>query len=307
MNIKFSVIVCAFNASNRIQEPLEHICKLDYPLDSFELIIIDNNSTDNTSDIAIEILKSADARFEYRLIQEPEQGLIHARITGIRNAKHDFVVFVDDDNLLDPDYLSKASDIIKSDKKIGALGGQIDISTDLNSLPAWFYSYANAYAVGTQAQHSGDVSRRGYLWGAGIILKKSLLKVPINNGISFALSGRSGSRLTSGDDSEMCKWILISGHTLHYSSDLKLTHVIPSSRINKSYFDKLLDALHESGKILNIYDQWIWRRDCRKKVLKYPLRWLSSELRLLMNTNDTTKYVLGRIDKLERAYKKSSV
>lgn len=307
MNIKFSVIICAYNASNRIVEPLEHICKLNYPTELFELIVVDNNSTDNTSEIVIDTLKKANVRFDFRLITEKTQGLISARLAGIRSAKNDYLVFVDDDNLLNPDYLSKAALLLVERTDIGALGGQIDLKTDLESLPAWFYSYANAYAVGTQAQYSGDVSRRGYLWGAGIIIKKSLLIVPIESGISFALSGRKGTKLTSGDDSEMCKWVLISGHTLYYSSDLKLTHVIPSNRITKTYVDNLLEALTDSGSVLNTYDLWLWRRKSRKFALKNPMRWISSEIRFILKSNNISRNVVKIINQLNIAYVKSSL
>lgn len=307
MNIKFSVIICAYNASNRIIGPLEHICKLNYPTELFELIVVDNNSTDNTSEIVIDTLKKANVRFDFRLITEKTQGLISARLAGIRSAKNDYLVFVDDDNLLNPDYLSKAALLLIERTNIGALGGQIDLKTDLEALPAWFYSYANAYAVGTQAQYSGDVSRRGYLWGAGIIIKKSLLIVPIESGISFALSGRKGTKLTSGDDSEMCKWVLISGHTLYYSSDLKLTHVIPSSRITKAYVDNLLKALTDSGSVLNTYDLWLWRRESRKFALKNPMRWISSEIRFILKSNNISRNVVKVINQLNKAYVKSSL
>jgi len=307
MSVKFSVIICAYNASNRIIGPLEHICKLNYPTELFELIVVDNNSTDNTSEIVTDTLKKANVGFDFRLIKEKTQGLISARLAGIRSAKNDYLVFVDDDNLLNPDYLSNASLVLIERSNIGALGGQIDLKTDLESLPAWFYSYANAYAVGTQAQNSGDVSRRGYLWGAGIIIKKSLLIVPIESGISFALSGRKGTKLTSGDDSEMCKWVLISGHTLYYSSDLKLTHVIPSSRIKKTYIDNLLEALTDSGSVLNTYDLWLWRRETRKSALNNPMRWISSEIRFILKSNNISRNVVKVINQLNRAYVKSSL
>lgn len=302
MSVRFSVIMCAYNASGRISDPLEHICRLDYPAEDFELIVVDNNSTDNTSEIAQNVIEKTGTGVEYRIIKETKQGLIHARMAGIQAAKHDYLVFVDDDNLLDPEYLSHANQILQGNSKIGALGGQISLKSDLEELPAWFYSYANAYAVGTQAQHSGDVSARGYLWGAGIILKKSLLKAPIDRVVPFALSGRAGSKLTSGDDSEICKWVLISGHTLYYSSDLKLIHVIPSTRINKPYIDKLLEALDDSGAVLNVYDRWLWRQKARQNATRNPIRWIMSELRFVLNKNDQTDTVLTTIKRLQAVY-----
>jgi glycosyltransferase involved in cell wall biosynthesis len=302
MSVRFSIIVCAYNASGRITEPLEHICRLDYPSEYFELIVVDNNSTDNTSEAVREVLKVPGISFEHRIIKEMTQGLIHARIAGVQAAKHDYLVFVDDDNLLEPEYLSHASMILQENQKIGALGGQVSLKTDLKELPAWFYSYANAYAVGAQAQFSGDVSTRGYLWGAGIILKKSLLKLPIDHAVPFALSGRSGSKLTSGDDSEICKWVLISGHTLYYSSDLKLVHVIPSTRIKKPYIDTLLKALDDSGAVLNVYDRWLWRQKCRQNAKKNLFRWIMSELRFAWSKNEQTELVVTTIKRLQAVF-----
>ena len=92
---RISVIVCTYNGSRTIRDCLEGLRRLDYP--SFEVIIVNDGSTDDTAAIASE--------YGFRVISGRNHGLSHARNVGLRAARGDIVAYIDDDAYPDPDWL----------------------------------------------------------------------------------------------------------------------------------------------------------------------------------------------------------
>jgi glycosyltransferase involved in cell wall biosynthesis len=182
-----------------------------------------------------------------RIVNEALQGLAFARRRGCAEARHDVVIFCDDDNHLESDYLVRAVEIME-DESIGAASG-VALPELQGSVPAWFYTFAECYAVGLQVNNpliakggQIDLSERidRCPWGAGLVVRRSLLKTVFAAPNVPLLSGRSAYNLTSGDDYEICHLIRIMGKRLVVDGRLKLTHVIPPERITLEY----LSALH---------------------------------------------------------------
>ena len=102
-------------------------------------------------------------------------------------------------------------------------------------LPFWFSSNQQNYAVGVPALHSGDLSKRGYLFGAGMIVRRSVLQRCYDAGFVSLCSGRKQGQLLAGDDSDICKWFLLAGYRLWYEENLVFEHFMPENRLTKSY------------------------------------------------------------------------
>jgi glycosyltransferase involved in cell wall biosynthesis len=92
----------------------------------FEVIVVDNNSTDGTRAIVAE-LAGTDPRLRY--VFEPRQGLSHARNAGIRNARADLIAFTDDDVRAEPDWVDSIVRAFDAHTDVDAVGGRV--------LPAW--------------------------------------------------------------------------------------------------------------------------------------------------------------------------
>src|SRR3989344_835324 len=98
-----SVIICTYNGEKTILKCLESLNKQIFPKNKVEIIVIDNNSSDNTKGIVFNFIKKS--KFKIRYIFEPELGLSKARNRGIKEAKGNIVAFIDDDILLANNWL----------------------------------------------------------------------------------------------------------------------------------------------------------------------------------------------------------
>lgn len=249
-----SIIICCYNSESRLPKTLEHLAKQEIRTDiPVELLLINNASTDCTKEVAREEWKQYNSRFQFRMVDEEKPGQMFARQKGVQESLYEYVLFCDDDNWLQSDYLQKAFDLMVSNTKIGALGGQSKAVGD-NGFPEWFSDFEAGYAVGKQADESGDVSKRGYLWGAGLISRRGLLKKIFDANYPLLIEGRTGEKLISGDDSEISKRILLLGYTLHYDSSLVFYHYMPPGRLTWTYRKNLYEGFDLSWNVLGKYD-----------------------------------------------------
>lgn len=216
-------------------------------------MVVDNASTDQTADVAVASWPE-DCPIPLKIIQESTLGLTAARLRGIAEASYDFICFVDDDNRVSPDWIETAFQVMNAHPEIGACGGQVQAEPEA-ALPPWFDRFQNYYAVGQQASGAGDVTEaRGYLWGAGLCLRKTAWDNLAENHFTFLLSDRSGNSLSSGGDAELCYALRLSGWKLWYEPQLKMSHFLPAVRLQWSYLRRLSRAFGSATLSLDAYE-----------------------------------------------------
>src|ERR1700749_4875751 len=145
-----SVILCCYNSSGRITATLTHLAQQVVPDDfSWEVILIDNASTDNTAETALSIWNQLQHNHvDLRIINEPTPGQVFARKKGVSESKYDCIVFCDDDNWFDKNYVYTAYCRMESDPSIGVAGGQNFPVSDVDAYPLWFEEHKDKYATG---------------------------------------------------------------------------------------------------------------------------------------------------------------
>jgi glycosyltransferase involved in cell wall biosynthesis len=246
--IELSVILPTYNPDlTRLNQTLSGLKNQSMDVMSWELIIIDNNSSNNfSSNIDLSWHPNA------FIVSEPRQGLTHARLRGFAEANADIIVMVDDDNILDPNYLSNAVEIFKAEPQLGAAGGK-SLPLFESDPPKWLGSFYGILALRNLGEKSIIES-----WdnkyplaapiGAGMTIRKAALKMYLENtGNSQSLiSDRTGDSLSSGGDNDIVLWILRSGWQTGYFPQLKLQHIIPASRVQVSYLAQLQLGINRS-------------------------------------------------------------
>ena len=252
-----SVIVCCYNSSLRLQPTLEHLySQSKIPVSKWEVIVVDNASSDNTSEKAREIWDSFTlVKPSFKVVFESTPGLSSARKKGIQEARFKYVLFCDDDNWLDANYLYNALNIMHSSPEIGVLGG-IGFPVFENEEPPYFWqNQFHVLAVGSQWKEEGDITEeRGVLYGAGMVLNKSafnILKEEFD--FEFQVSDRIGNNLISSGDHELCLALKQIGYRIFYSKSLAFKHYIPANRTSLKYYKELFLSFGLSDAMLNVY------------------------------------------------------
>ncbi|AFY68803.1 glycosyl transferase family 2 [Thalassoporum mexicanum PCC 7367] len=268
MSLGVSIVICCYNGEARLPTTLQHLVaqQVDAAID-WEVILVDNASSDRTTAVAIETWAAANVQAPLITVNEPQPGQTHARLKGIATAKYDLVSFVDDDNWVSPNWIQTVVEIMQNHPEVGACGGQNSAVAEVE-LPTWFADYQCDYAVGTQADTAGDVTdTRGFLWGAGLTMRKRAWQQLHDRGFEPINGGRAGQILTSCDDYEFCQALILAGWRLWYDPRLHLSHFMSPNRLQWSYLKRLKRGFGASSVGLDAY-----------KIAKQSRNWFYSFL-----------------------------
>jgi len=227
----FSVVVCTYNRARYLGPMLESFYA--QPLDeiSFELLVIDNRSTDETRAVA----DTFSARPGFRYLYESEQGLSHARNRGLAEAQGEFVAYLDDDVLLSPDWLRGLAQCF-AETGADVVGGRSLLRFE-QTPPPWFgpefRKMLSEVDLGEVRRSAGDGRR---LYGLNLAYRKSALE---SIGGFDTRYGRTGGQLLAGEDLRANAAIAAAGGTLFYEPDALVHHCIPPERCEWDYLLRL--------------------------------------------------------------------
>jgi glycosyltransferase involved in cell wall biosynthesis len=247
-----SLVICCHNGAKRLPMTLAHLVAQDSPGTPWEVLLIDNGSTDDTADVARACWQDGPAPL--RIIDESRVGVRHARERGLAEAKYPLVGFVDDDNWLHHDWIRAANEVMASDSRLGGVGSIRTPACEMPP-PAWFADVHSLYAVMTDRdleQIKGPVE---YLPTAGLCVRMAAWDNLVKNGFRHQLTGSTGRQLQGGEDVELTRGLLLSGWTLRTDVRLRLRHFIPSHRLQWMYARRLQRNYSASDVVLDAYSR----------------------------------------------------
>ena len=239
-----TVALCCHNSASLLPETLRHLAIQDVPDEvPWEVVVVDNASTDATDRIAEEEWSKSGSHVPLRVVEEPKPGIVAARNRAFEVAQYEFVLFCDDDNWLQQDYVRTVYDVMSGNQRIGALGG-VGEPVFGTSEPSWFWNNRQYYAVGRQSEQSGDVTdRKGYVYGAGFVIRNVAWQEVKAAGFTGLLHDlRRGS-----NDIELCSLARIAGYRVWYEDSLRFRHYLTPERLTWSYFLRLTEVAHKTG------------------------------------------------------------
>ena len=148
-----TIIICTYNREKYIRPLLNSIAKNNYPTTDYEIVLVDNNCTDNTRGVC-EQFAAEHPEIAFRYVTEPEQGLSAARNKGIKEAKGDIIIYVDDDALVDSDYIRIYAEHFAANPDTMAAGGPIEPLYETQE-PLWMSPYTKALLIHSLIQGIG--------------------------------------------------------------------------------------------------------------------------------------------------------
>jgi glycosyltransferase involved in cell wall biosynthesis len=186
-----SIVVCTYNRAEILTGCLKSLSEQIAPSEYFEIIVVDNNSTDTTQKVVEFFCKKYN---NFRLVKEYKQGLSHARNRGWQDAKGEYVAYLDDDALAPSDWVCRIKSFIDRRPAISAFGGPY-VAYSLVPIPDWFPPEYGNHSLGEEERPI--VAGNEWINGTNMILKKQLLHDL--DGFDHNL-GMTGSSISYGEE-----------------------------------------------------------------------------------------------------------
>jgi glycosyltransferase involved in cell wall biosynthesis len=263
-----SVIICTHNArAAYLGRCLDALAAQRLPKDQWGLLVVDNRSDEPLAG-RIDLSWHPAAR----VVREETLGLTPARLRGIREAGGELLVFVDDDNVLDTDFLEAAVQVAAEKPFLGAFSGQCRPGFETPP-PAWTRRYWGNLAI---REFDRDVwSNLPMLpesmpLGAGLCVRQPVaqhyLQLHASQRRPFQFD-RNGNSLLSGGDNDLAACACDVGLGVGLVAALKLTHLIPPERLTEDYLVRLTEGIYFSAAVL------AHLRSERRHPAFVPVRW----------------------------------
>ncbi len=232
MEKKITAIICTHNRADYLPGAISSLTDQDLPNDAYEIIIVDNGSTDNTRNVVSGFTHVGNIRY----IHEPVIGLSHARNAGWQNAAAPYVAYLDDDAVATPGWLGKILHIFETTHPWpGCVGGRVTPIWEAPR-PAWLGDKIVCCLTvvdWSDTPHVLENLNAEWLAGANLAFPRKVLDRL--NGFTPCLD-RAGTRLLSSGDVFLEKETQKIGYTCFYHPDVEVSHHIPASRLTQSWF-----------------------------------------------------------------------
>jgi len=226
-----SVIICTYNRDKFIGEALNCLAKQTLPTGNFEIIVVDNRSTDNTASIAKKFIADH-PELQARYVMEPNKGLSFARNRGIQEARASIVTYIDDDAEVTPHFLESIVSFLQANISVVGVGGKVIPKYSESGEPKWISKYLNGF-VGRM--DFGDRpkqfdSKMKYPTGCNMTYTKEILQKA--GGFNNELTFRS-------DDKYIFHQVTRFSDKIYYVPSAMLYHNIDNDRLSFPNFKKL--------------------------------------------------------------------
>jgi len=246
-----SIIICSYNRASYISDALTSLYGQSSGLDDFEVIIVDNNSTDNTKEVYAQ-WRQTDTNGQFTFISETQQGASFARNTGAAIAKGEWVCFMDDDAVATTDYVKNIIKHIQDQPFIVGFGGRI-IPKYIPSEPKWMSYYVSSLVGNFDYAPTACAFENGkYPLESNMIVKKSVYDQI--GGFNVNLPGVVGTLRIGGEGKELFYKIIALGHTIYYDPSICVHHVVEVKKLTSEYMYRVASGIGrgEKTRTLNI-------------------------------------------------------
>ena len=232
--VLISVIVCTYNRASLLKNCLRSLEKQTASKKIYEVIVVDNNSNDNTPQIVKDFSKG---QLNIRGVAENKQGLSYARNRGWREAKGKYIAYIDDDAEAEQDWVEQIMVFIEKNPKINVFGGPYGRFA-LKPFPNWLPE--NCFTLNLGNKEKALNFKNEWISGSNMIFNKILFYK--YGGFKTDL-GMKGSKILYGEETEFLLRLKKIGEPIYYVPKIRVKHLVAERKLNLWWLLKS-DYLH---------------------------------------------------------------
>ena len=239
-----SIIICSYNRANYIEAALDSLYHQSSN-ENFEIIIVDNNSTDNTAEVYSN-WRAAHPNGNFQYLTETKQGASFARNTGGAIAKGKWLCFMDDDAIATSDYVKNITKHIKTKPDIVGFGGRI-IPKYIPSEPLWMSYYVSSLVGNFDYAPVACAFKNGkYPLESNMIVRKDIYHQI--GGFNTQLPGVVGTLRIGGEGKDLFYKIIALGHTIYYDPSISVHHIVEVKKLTPAYLYRVASGIGRGEK-----------------------------------------------------------
>ncbi len=290
-NFNIALIICTYNRDKFLKEAFNSIIRQSLPKDEFQVIIIDNNSTDNTAQISKEFI-SENPEFHISYYFESNKGLSFARNRGIKESNASIISYIDDDVILSEDYLKKINIFFKEYELAVGIGGKVIPKYESGAEPVWMNKYLNGFVGKVDFGNSIKMydSKMKYPTGCNMTYKRDILIKA--GGFNNELKFRS-------DDKFIYSKIKVISNKVYYLPHAWLYHYIDYQRLEFDSFKKLFLKTGNEEKKRIFFESGL--TGIVKKLFEFTFK-LGASFIILLLFISKSEYIKGKYVFLSQWY-----
>ncbi|MDZ8188361.1 MAG: hormogonium polysaccharide biosynthesis glycosyltransferase HpsE [Nostoc sp. ChiSLP02] len=233
--IDVTVAIPTYNGAKRLPKVLDLLLSQNGVENlKWEVVVINNNSSDNTNEVIHDYQKKFIQNFPLRYFLEKKQGVAFARMRAINEARGEFIAFLDDDNFPTKNWLLESYIFGKKHPQAGAWSGQIH--GDYEVKPPENFTRIQAFLAIREhglEPYLFDADNLRLPPGAGLVVRKQAWCESVPEELVF--KGRLTKLMIGGDDTEALLYLHKAGWEIWYNPAMHIAHQIPPSRLEKDY------------------------------------------------------------------------
>jgi glycosyltransferase involved in cell wall biosynthesis len=230
-----TVAVCTYNRVRRLPALVAALRAQDCPV-PFEILIVDNNSTDRTAEVLAEL--AARPGVPLRRVAETRQGIAHARNRAVAEAADsEYLVFMDDDELPRPGWLAAALRCFEADPEVLCVGGRVKVDFAEGRRPDWLGDELLGFLAETDYGDRGFriADERTPVWTANVAYRMALFRGRPELRFDTRYN-REGKGVGGGEDVILFRRLLRAGVAVRYCPDMVVDHAVEPWRLHRRYF-----------------------------------------------------------------------
>lgn len=262
---QITIAICTYNRASYLKDTLDDLAEQNLKPEKFEILVINNNSTDGTETVC-EIFAKTHPNHQFRNVKEEKQGLSYARNRAAREALTSVILFIDDDVKLPRHFVYTAIEYAKNRPSTMCAGGRIQVSFD-DADPDWIPAeLMPMFGLHDLGEYDKLYPSSNFPRGGNMMIRKSIFDA---FGYFDRHLGRKGDQLLGSEEKHFFEQLRKNGVELHYWANLELTHRIGAKRLEEEYLRAQSIGIGRSERMRAVESEFQTAKKLGSEILKF--------------------------------------